>query len=164
VQLSAVGMALFAMMVVSGSPARSQDDLSFSKSQRRIDSHDFIVSVNHAERDGHEAWVARLVQRNHDQPEQTMWANSHSCPAMMPAFSKLQFIEPFKIVPPGVRAGATTIFMDGDNYQIHARGYWAKANRNGEISLSSNDGPIMNWVEDTMKALTPCWGKQRPVS
>jgi hypothetical protein len=164
VRLSAVGMAALAVVVVSGSPARSQGSLgfsalSFTKQERRLTGADFTVTV-----DGGSAqnWIAKLSQRRRGQQEQTMWAESRSCPAMMTVFAKLQLIEPFKIVPPGVRGGASVVVLDGNSYEIHAMGYWPKGDRNGEIVLSSNDGPVMDWVEDALQVLAPCWSNQRP--
>jgi len=163
-RLSIVVIAAFALAVVCGSAARCQGGLGFSsltftKQERRPGGNDFTVTVGGA---GTQNWIAKLSQRPHGQHEHTMWASSQSCPAMMTAFAKLQLIEPFKIVPPGVRGGASEVLLDGDGYEIHAMGCWPRGDRNGEIVLSSNSGPVMDWVEDALKTLAPCWRDQQP--
>ncbi len=160
--LFSVGASVLVLVIASASAAQDRAALSFSKWQRRLPSPTFTVTVDWPT--GNQAWVARLVERTRGQPDKTRWTDSDSCPSMMPAFARLQQIEPFKIVPPGVRGGASELMIDGNHYQVHAHGFWPQADQNGEIELSSNGGPVADWVEDALKVLAPCWRDQPPGS
>ena len=159
----ALGVAFAATMLAGGAHADDWSWLSFSKVNQSMAGH-FRVEVGVGRRDGRGIWIAKRVEQPAEKgaQEQTTWAASDTCPAMMPAFAKLTSIEPFTIVPPGFpHEGAST--ADGAIFRVHVLGYWAQANHDGEILLSGNYGtPVADWVQETMKALAPCWSEQRP--
>lgn len=156
-------IVISAVFVSTAARTQNGHELSFSRVERKIASHDVQVDVDVTELHGHGVFVARRTDQVKGEPTQILWADAETCPAMLPAFARLQLIEPFKIVPPGVRDGATTLVLDGNQYRVEVGGYWPHANRNGDIVLSGNDGtPIANWVDDTMRALASCWRNQRP--
>ena len=161
-RFSASAVTLTAVLLANGASAQGPPWLSFSKLERSLARHDFTVDVDFVARNGHLDWIATRTDREKGQPARTSWADSDACPAMLPAFARLQSIEPFRIAPPGIRDGASGVILDGDYYEIHAHGYWAQADRDGEIVISGNSGPVMTWVEDTMKVLAPCWSKKQP--
>ena len=162
----AVGIAVSAMVLGAGllAPiARAQGfhDLTFSKWERRTPHHQFEVNVDTVERNHRGIWLAGRTDRVKGQPDRTSSADSETCPALLPALARLQSVEPFRIVPPGVREGPPEIVIDGDNYEVHAQGYWPHSHH-GDITLSGNNGtPVADWVEDTMRAFAPCWSTRR---
>jgi hypothetical protein len=160
--LLTIALALAVAAPAQGARAPEQHAFSFSKWERPIAGHILTVDVDTVEIHGRGVWMARLTNQAKQGGKQTSWADSGSCPAMMPAFASLQAIEPFTITPPGIPGKASVVIMDGDNYEVHASGYWPLASRNGEIVLSSNTGPVAQWVDETLKVLAPCWRKQRP--
>jgi hypothetical protein len=148
-------------LLASGARAQTWHAFSLSKWERRIPHHEFEVDLDDVERSNRPVWLATRTDRVKGQPDRTSWADSETCPAMMPALAKLQLVEPFRIVPPAVRDGPSHIVLDGDAYQVQALGYWPHSHQGG-VTLSGNDGtPVANWVEDTMKALGPCWSTHR---
>lgn len=162
--LIAIGATAAATIFAGAAHAQESHWLSFSKAEFRIVNHDFKVEVDPASRDGHHAWMAKRVEQGRKEPEQSTWTDSDTCPAMMPAFAKLQSIEPFTIVPPGLPGDhKAPVIVDGAVFEIRSQqGYWAHAHQNGEITLSGNYGtPVADWVEETMKVLAPCWSKKR---
>jgi len=160
-----IAIAATAAMIFTGAAqAQALVSFSFSKSEpRRIVNHDFTVEVGSARRNGREVWIAKRIEQTHKRPDQITWTDSEACPAMMPAFAKLQSMESFTIVPPSLPGDRLApIILDGATYHIRVQGYWGQAHRDGEIDLSSNDGPVADWVEETMKVFAPCWKPQRP--
>ncbi len=161
-----IAIAATATILAGSAQAQEWAWFSFSRSDPAIKilNHDVRVEVDSASRDGHPVWVAKRVEQSRKQPNRTTWTDSYDCPAMMPAFAKLQSIEPFTIAPPGLPGDRDApVIMDGPIYQVHAPGYWGHAHRDGQIELSGADGtPVANWVEETMEVMAPCWKPQRP--
>lgn len=108
------------------------------------------------------------------------WADSRTCPSLIPELAALANLEPVSILPPGVKWPAgrdhdadasprqlrqerdETVF-DAGTYEIDAPGHWAKARMTGSVVLrGATRSPAANWVEHTMKALEPCWSSTPP--
>lgn len=156
-----VATVFAAALLADQASAQGSHDLAFSKWERRLPHHEFEVDLDNVERNNRGIWLATRTDRVKGQPDRTSWADSETCPAMLPALARLQRVEPFRIVPPGVREGPSQIVLDGDAYEVQALGYWPHSHQGG-ITLSGNDGtPVADWVEDTMKALAPCWSTRR---
>jgi len=156
-------ISVWVALAPTGAGAQNGHELSFSRVERKVISHNVEVDVDATELHGHAVLVAKRLDEVKGEATKLSWADAETCPAMRPAFARLQTIEAFKIVPPGVRGGATDIVLDGNQYRVEVGGYWPRANRDGDIVLSGNDGtPVANWVEETLRALASCWRSQRP--
>jgi len=168
-RLIAIATIFAAAMSASGAHAEDWSWLSFSKANA-LTAGRFKVEVDSTRRDGRPVWIAKRVEHPavRGAPEQTTWADSDTCPAMMPAFATLQSIKPFTIMPPTLPdpkapVEIPSVAVDGATFQIYAHGVWAKDQPLGEILLTGNyHTPVADWVEETMKALASCWGEQRP--
>ena len=99
------------------------------------------------------------------------WADSRSCPSLVPELAALATLEPFSIQPPGVRWPAgledtddartrrlrgamDETISDGSTYEIDAPGHWVKVHVMGGVILRGAAGsPAAYWVEHALKAL-----------
>lgn len=162
------GAAIVVLAFAGAAHGEESHWLSFSKTYR---GGGFRIEVDPRMYGGHRVWIAKQTQEVRNGLERTTWAISDTCAGMLPAFAKLQSIEPFIIEPPGltVRKAANGdvlvpgAVLDGPTYQLHAHGYWASVYQISEIGLSGANGtPLADWMGRTMDALAPCWTEQRP--
>jgi len=109
------------------------------------------------------------------------WADSRSCPALVPTLAKLADIEAVAIQPPGrpYPVGRDTddeatqrsrppgardgVDYDAGTYQIDAQGHWPAAHMVGAVVMKSGaETPAADWIAEAFKALSPCWTASDP--
>ena len=133
-------------------------------------------------RSGPEIWIAEQlteISRGGELTTEHRWADSRTCPTLIPALAGLSKLEPLSIQPPGVpwpegrdirpgserearRHGDEQIF-DGGDFEIDAPGRWVAARMAGSVILRSGAGtPVAIWVQDALRALAPCWSATEP--
>jgi len=111
------------------------------------------------------------------------WADSRSCPALIPTLASLAKLEPITIQPPGIvlpdgrdmppgwsardlrlhDGGGEGRIFDGGDFEIDAPGRWAAARMAGSVVLRGGAGtPAAIWVQSALRALAPCWSAAAP--
>jgi hypothetical protein len=132
-----------------------------------------------------EVWLlARTKVTDSDRGRQTekFWADSRSCPQLIPTLAKLADVEGVAIQPPGRaypigrdidpaaaqrlrrsgQPGDRTLF-DGGTYEIDAQGHFPVAHMTGAVTMTSGNGtPVSAWVFGAFQALEPCWRTTDP--
>jgi len=132
-----------------------------------------------------EVWLlARTRVTDSDRGHQTekFWADSRTCPQIIPTLAKLADVEGVAIQPPGrpypmgqmaretaqrmrhsrQSDGDRTIF-DGGTYEIEAEGHFPVAHMTGRVTMTSGAGtPASAWVAQAFQALEPCWRTADP--
>lgn len=126
-----------------------------------------------------EVWVLRRTtetRTGHRVKTRLSWADSRTCPALLPTLATLAKLPPVIIQPPGLpwpqgrdvkgrlppeqREGS--IFDAGD-YEISAHGHWVAERWEGETTMRGSAGsPAAAWVESAFAALAPCWMDREP--
>jgi len=131
-----------------------------------------------------EVWVAERTTANEGPLGSApihQWADSRSCPSLIPTLGGLAALEPVSIQPPGLawpvgmehsgtpreerlRGERDAVVYDGGDYEIEARGHWASARMEGSVILRGGAGtPAATWVKSALKALAPCWSSKSPI-
>ena len=133
-------------------------------------------------RPGPEIWIAEQlteISRSGELTTEHRWADSRTCPAMLPALASLSKLEPLSIQPPGVpwpegrdiRAGSEREarlhgdgqIFDGGDFEIDAPGRWVAARMAGSVILRGGAGtPVAIWVRHALEALASCWSATEP--
>lgn len=98
----------------------------------------------------------RLTPRFTLAPDEHLWTNSRTCPAVRVVLERLRALQPPAIVPPGFAPSPTQIIVDGFGYRLTAP--LADPSGMSRITWTSNIGtPLAAWVEDSLARLKPCW-------
>ena len=110
-------------------------------------------------------WIAEKSETGRSGQMATLWVDSRTCDALLPAMSKLAGLGPIRITPPGTTAGVgPNIITDGATYEVVASGIYPAENAIGYVRLTGNiDAPIAGWVDNTLSAIKPCWSSTPPV-
>jgi hypothetical protein len=132
-----------------------------------------------------EVWVLErttVTERDTGRTSETRWADSRTCPPLIPTLAGLADLEPVSIQPPGAPwprgrmdaatarelrqhggGGGDRIIYDAGTYEIEAQGHWPVARMSGSVVMRSGAGtPAAAWVTDAFRALEPCWRDTRP--
>ena len=135
----------------------------------RRDSQTIRVEVAHIWRlaqDGRtriDFWTAEKRSEPRVGLGKLQWADSRTCPALIPSLAKLADLEPIRMTPPGVTAPAAHLILDGQSFEIVAPGVFPLAAAAGEVRLTGNvDSPMGTWVSATLNSLGPCWSDTPP--
>ncbi len=146
-------------------------------------SHDDQVDIKYAgsRLSAGAIWLLVRTTTVHSGPSarpRHQWADSRTCPALIPALAKLADLEPVTIQPPGLPwpKGATWTggymppdqrnqqISDTDDYEISAPGRYQMSRFEGHVVLKGGGGsPVAQWVEETMKAVESCWSPKPPI-
>lgn len=140
---------------------------SVTTSGRHVTTRVEVAEVRLSEdpRGSKDFWVAERTERDLSGQGGPLWADSRTCPALVPAMARLASLEPIRITPPGAPARElSNVILDGSAYEVAAQGVYPAENAGGGVRLTGNvDTPVARWVDDTLSALKPCWSASPPV-
>lgn len=117
-----------------------------------------------APKDGPAALTARRVRVEGEAAARIDWAAAPGCPALSAALAKLEELPPPRIDVPGVgRDAKGSVVADGASYFLWSSLAAYSGGAIGELEVRTVDGtPAAAWIDETLKALEPCWGPPRP--
>lgn len=117
-----------------------------------------------APKDGPAALTARRVQVQGEAPARIDWAFAPRCPALPDALARLEELPPPRIDVPGVgRESKASVVADGASYFLWSSLAAYSGGALGELEVRTVDGtPAAAWIDETLKALEPCWGPSAP--
>jgi hypothetical protein len=108
---------------------------------------------------------ARRVRVRGDLAARIDWASAKTCPALPAALAKLEDLPPPRIDVPGVgrEPREITVVADGSSYFLWSSLAAYSGGAIGELEVRTVDGtPAADWVDETLRALEPCWGSSEP--
>jgi hypothetical protein len=168
-------LALLGAGVLAAPAAASEDDWPVLKGARldglrpwgafavyRADRS--VAGVSLYLRDGQA--IARRVETREGQDARGAWANSTTCPALVPALIELEALPAPRIDVPGAGRAppAAAPATNGDSYLLWAEdARFAATPYPVQIELRGDGGsPMAAWVERSLGRLSACWGAAQP--
>lgn len=109
--------------------------------------------------------TARRVRVQGEGPALIDWAAADACPALPAALARLEELPPPRIDVPGVGRDipASSMMADGASYFLWSSLANYSGGAVGELEVRTVDGtPAAAWIDETLKALAPCWGPAAP--
>jgi hypothetical protein len=139
-----------------------------------------------------EIWIAERTREtrkgNDDRLVQTTrtWADSRTCPSLVPTLSKLAALDRFAVQPPGVfwpegqdiapdpqkpaqghyvdHRRFNQTFSDAGFYSLTAPGAWTTDHWAGSATFKSGaHTPVADWINGAFESLQPCWRTNPPL-
>lgn len=107
-------------------------------------------------------YAMRITRRRFQQADTTGWADSRSCPAMLPALKAMRALAVPHPTVPGMEQRPGSIMVDGIGYRL-----WTQARFDGggegRLDFDSNVGtPLAAWVDKSLDAVSRCWSAVEP--
>jgi hypothetical protein len=94
--------------------------------------------------------------------KRTDWAESRTCPAVVPMLAAARRIPMPRVAPYGVSDDPIIVTGDGRSYMLQAPATWPSV---GEVTVTSNEGtPLAEWMNASLTALEPCWSRSQPLA
>jgi hypothetical protein len=91
------------------------------------------------------------------------WTDTIECPAAEKVLLKAQSLPMPQVYIPFLTSKIMRVIHDGTTYQIKGLAKYPGATAD-EVAFSSNaDTPLAKWVDESLKALSHCWSRSRPV-
>jgi hypothetical protein len=127
-----------------------------------------VVQVLHRWDGSQSRWEMKRTHGSGDAPNASpvvSWARSEDCPAMLEPLTGLERL-PMRFglgapVREGAPPGMSSIrppMLDGTYYTIESQSLIVQpSDAFASLRLSSNEGEVARWVEDTLSRLDGCW-------
>lgn len=110
--------------------------------------------------------AARRVQTPNGQASRIDWASASTCPQLVAAATAMEDLPMPRIEAPAVgrEPRSSPVVMDGASYFVWASDarFSGGANSAGVELRALEGSPVAEWVSNSLKAMSGCWGPSLP--
>jgi hypothetical protein len=104
-------------------------------------------------------YILRLTTRSLGADPKVAWADSATCPAVRTVISTMRSIRMPSPAPYDWSDRSKAITLDGTRYSLTA----PSSDDMGKLTImATGDSALESWVNDSLKALAPCWRSKAP--